>query len=77
MNYDGSGEAIYNGNVANSGSVVADVQRGLTRDGYYHGTIDGVMGSRTFYAIRAYQRDHQLQANGQINQPLLAAMKVR
>jgi hypothetical protein len=78
INYDGSsGEPVYDGNGDNYGSVVAGVQRRLARDGYYHGTIDGVMGSRTYYAIRAYQRDHQLRADGRINQPLLAAMKVR
>ena len=36
--------------------------------------IDGSMGSRTFYAIRAWQRSHNLHADGQINQELLSSM---
>ena len=37
---------------------VARLQRQLSRAGYYRGPIDGVMGSRTHYALRAYQHDH-------------------
>src|SRR4029453_2685705 len=36
-----------------SGSRVAELQRRLTRAGYYHGAIDGIMGPRTRRAIRA------------------------
>src|SRR5437016_3616050 len=44
----------YNGNR----SGVARLQRQLARAGYYRGPIDGIMGSRTHYALRAYQHDH-------------------
>ena len=60
-----------------SDSSVAEVQRVLSRDGFYHGSIDGVAGSRTFYAIRAYQRSHNLHADGQISRELLDAMGLR
>ena len=40
-----------------NGSVVR-LQRQLARAGYYHGPIDGIMGSRTQHALRAYQHDH-------------------
>jgi peptidoglycan hydrolase-like protein with peptidoglycan-binding domain len=53
---------------------VAQVQRILSRQGFYQGPIDGSMGSRTFYAIRAWQRSHNLHADGQINQELLSSM---
>jgi hypothetical protein len=39
-------------------SRVAELQRRLARAGYYHGAIDGIMGSATRRAIRVYERDH-------------------
>jgi hypothetical protein len=39
-------------------SSVARLQQRLARAGYYRGSIDGLMGPRTRYAVRAYQRDH-------------------
>jgi Putative peptidoglycan binding domain len=41
-----------------SHSRVAELQRRLARAGYYHGTIDGILGPQTRRAIRAYERDH-------------------
>jgi hypothetical protein len=55
-------------------SSVAEVQRLLARAGFYKGAIDGAMGSRTFYAIRAYQRSHNLQVDGQIGPQLLSSL---
>ena len=65
----------YGGNGTNSGSVVLEVQRRLAREGYYRGTLDGAMGSRTYYAIRAYKRAHGLRADGEINSQLLASLR--
>src|ERR1043166_387569 len=42
-------------------SVVA-LQRQLARAGYYHGSIDGIMGPQTRRAMRAYQRAHNMPA---------------
>jgi hypothetical protein len=53
---------------------VAEVQRLLARAGFYKGAIDGAMGSRTYYAIRAYQRSHNLQVDGQIGPELLNSL---
>jgi len=39
-------------------SRVAQLQQRLTRAGYYHGSIDGVLGPQTQQAIRAYEEDH-------------------
>jgi Putative peptidoglycan binding domain len=39
-------------------SSVARLQQQLSRAGYYRGSIDGIMGPRTRYALRAYQHDH-------------------
>src|SRR5438105_9753190 len=55
-------------------SMVARVQARLARVGYYAGPIDGVMGSRTRYAIRAYEYRHGLPVDGRIDGRLLARM---
>lgn len=39
-------------------SRVAELQRRLSRAGYYRGSIDGVLGRQTRRAIRAYEQDH-------------------
>jgi hypothetical protein len=59
------------------GSIVIEVQRRLARDGFYKGAVDGVMGSRTHYAIRAYKRSHGLTADGEIDDQLLGTMGLR
>ena len=58
-------------------SIVVQVQTRLARAGYYHGPIDGVMGPRTHYAIRAYERDHGLRADGVISRQLMVTMGLR
>ena len=55
-------------------SIVARVQQRLARAGYYRGAIDGVIGPRTQYAIRAYERNHGLPADGVIDHRLLTTM---
>jgi hypothetical protein len=39
-------------------SKVAELQRRLSRAGYYRGSVDGVLGPQTRRAIRAYESDH-------------------
>src|SRR6478672_6710665 len=58
------------------GSTVVRVQERLARAGYYRGPIDGVMGPRTRYAIRVYERRHGLPADGIIDRHLLATMGI-
>src|ERR1700731_4166578 len=60
-----------------NGSIVIQVQSRLARAGYYHGAIDGAMGPRTHYAIRAYERDHGLRTDGAISGQLLRNMGLR
>jgi len=55
-------------------SVVIRVQERLARTGYYRGPIDGTIGPRTRYAIRAYERNHGLPADGFIDNRLLRTM---
>lgn len=57
-----------------NGSLVVQVQRRLASAGYYSGPIDGVIGSGTRRAIRAYERNHGLPIDGGIHRRLLATM---
>ena len=59
--YDPHDQPGYGGVAVGSGSSVREIQRRLARAGYYHGPIDGVMGPQTRYAIRAYQRAHNMR----------------
>jgi len=54
--------------------MVRRVQRQLASSGYYHGEIDGIMGSGTRSAIRNYQRDNDLRVDGEIGNELLSSM---
>lgn len=56
--------------------LAMSVQTKLTDDGYYHGQIDGVLGSSSLEAIRQFQSDHGLSANGKIDPKLLDALGV-
>jgi Putative peptidoglycan binding domain len=60
--YDYYGDNDYG--YGNAASRVVEVQRLLARAGYYHGSIDGIMGPQTRRAIRAYERDHNMPAYG-------------
>jgi hypothetical protein len=65
---------VYDAPLANDDSTVIAVQQRLARAGYYRGAIDGVMGPATRSAIRSYERNHGLRADGAIDRRLLATM---
>jgi hypothetical protein len=55
-------------------ATVAAVQRRLARGGYYHGSIDGVIGPGTRNAIRAFESNNGLPVEGVIDRQLLRTM---
>jgi Putative peptidoglycan binding domain len=55
-----------NGLGSNERATVADVQDQLTRAGYYHGQIDGVLGPETRHALVRYQSDKGLRVTGSL-----------
>jgi Putative peptidoglycan binding domain len=57
--------------------LAMSVQTKLTADGYYHGQIDGVLGSTSLEAIRQFQSDHGLAVNGKIDPKLLDALGIQ
>ena len=65
------------GSAYSGGSIVVQVQSRLARAGYYRGPIDGFMGPRTRFAIRAYESAHNMRVDGAISRQLLATMGLR
>lgn len=59
---------------SDSDSIVAEVQKALAREGYYHGPIDGALDLITQDAIAEYDRDHDLPVTHAIDQSLLNAL---
>ena len=57
-----------------SGAVVTQIQTKLTSWGYYTGTVDGIYGSGTERAVRAFQQKNGLTVDGKAGDQTLAAM---
>ena len=65
------------GATVRSGSRGADVtylQQRLTALGYKPGTADGIFGSKTLAAVRAFQADHKLAVDGIVGPKTWAAL---
>ncbi len=56
-------------------ALVSESQSLLADLGYAPGPVDGVPGSRTAAAVRAYQKDHGLVVDGAVGQDLLAHLQ--
>lgn len=53
----------------------AAIQRALKNAGYYQGTVDGKVGSRTKQALRNFQKDNGLVADGVCGRQTWARLK--
>lgn len=53
------------------------VQSELARRGYYHGQINGVIGSNSRQAIRAFQKAQRLPETGLIDAGVLSSLNLR
>lgn len=53
------------------GNDIKGVQGALKKAGFDPGPIDGIPGSRTLAAIKAFQKANQLKASGELNQETL------
>jgi uncharacterized membrane protein len=58
-------------------ATVAEIQRLLSRLGYDPGPADGAVGPRTRQAVRAFQRDSGLLADGALRSSLLDRLRQR
>ena len=54
--------------------VVINVQVQLQRDGYYFGSVDGILGPQTRQALAAFQADHGLAITSAIDEPTIATL---
>lgn len=57
-----------------SGAVVTQIQTKLKSWGYYTGPVDGIYGSGTERAVRAFQQKNGLTVDGKAGDQTLAAM---
>lgn len=57
-------------------SLVAAVQQRLGQLGYYHGTVDGVIGPQTRGAIAAFESRNGLVVDGRISRPLVDTLRL-
>ena len=64
------------GDLAYDDNLVRAVQRRLARAGYYHGPIDGVAGRATRSAIRHWEANHGMYADGRIDHKTLRALGI-
>ena len=67
-------DRVYRSYYYTNDSTVVNVQEALTNMGYYNASIDGVFGPMTREAIRQYQIDNGLPANGRITRSLLYSL---
>ncbi len=54
--------------------IVADIQKALTRRGYYDGPIDGVFGPKMEAAIRQFEQTARLRVSGEATETLLKVL---
>jgi hypothetical protein len=72
--YNNNSYSYYTPSHSYNGSMVAAVQGRLSRLGYYHGAVDGVMGPQTRSAIAAFESRNGLGVDGTISRPLLNSL---
>lgn len=72
--YRGTDQRSSRNNRRDNVSIGASVQQALARNGYYNGSVDGVIGAKSRRSIAAYQQDNGLAVTGEINSALLASL---
>ncbi len=60
-----------------TGSLVKTVQTRLRNWGYYSGSVDGIYGSKTVAAVKYFQRNNGLAADGIVGNSTAAAIGIR
>ena len=59
-----------------SGETVKEIQRRLSKWGYYSGSVDGVYGAKTASAVKLFQQKNNLRADGVCGKETLAALGI-
>lgn len=60
-----------------NGEEVKQIQTKLKNWGYYSGNVDGIYGSKTFEAVKKFQRKNGLTADGIAGDKTLAALGIQ
>jgi peptidoglycan hydrolase-like protein with peptidoglycan-binding domain len=58
-----------------AGEIISEIQRELTRRGYYDGPVDGRYGPKSDAAIRDFEHATGLKSSAEPNEALLRAIK--
>jgi hypothetical protein len=72
--YDSSNQGFNQGADQGSDSTVVAAQQRLSRQGYYHGEIDGVLGPETRRAIVRFQSNNGLRVTGSLTPETLQSL---
>lgn len=59
-----------------AGQTVTRIQQTLKEQGFYTGSVDGVFGSGTEQAVRAFQQSYGLSVDGKVGSQTLQAMGI-
>lgn len=59
-----------------TGSLVREIQQKLKDWGYYKGSVDGIFGNRTMYAVQDFQKKHGLTPDGVVGPATAAKLGV-
>jgi len=54
---------------------VKKLQEGLQKLGYEPGSVDGILGSKTSAAVKAFQQDNGLKADGKAGKATMAKLE--
>lgn len=65
------------GSGTSSNPEVESAQKSLQTQGYYHGQVDGVMGSQTRSAIRQFQKAENIPVTGRLDSETAAKLGVQ
>jgi peptidoglycan hydrolase-like protein with peptidoglycan-binding domain len=65
--YDYPYYGYYDDNAGDSSEIIIAVQKELTRLGYFHGPVDGLISPETEAAIRWFQSVDKLPVTGRID----------
>ncbi len=60
--------------VRSNGEIITDIQRELTRRGFYDGSVDGLYGPKTDAAIRDFEQAAGLKPSAEPNEALVRAI---
>lgn len=67
-----NGDALH---IGSTGSTVRSLQNALIALGYLKGSADGIYGTKTYLAVRAFQKDNNLSVDGMVGQATLARLQ--